>query len=338
MRRLVRFPERPLPNLIHLASSVGVDPEFLIDVTERRIDAYREFKIPKASGRSTRTIAAPLPDLAKAQRWVLDYMFGACNVGFGSFAYRSGVSVKDCAEVHVGARWIVKLDLRDFFNSIDERRVAKIFRITGTRAETSVQLAKLCTRVPSPRRLSGSQALGYLPQGAPTSGMLANLVAHNLDLSLSGLALTQQLRYTRYSDDITFSSTSEFSRAKGERVIRAARDHVARNNFVMNEKKTRICPPGSRLTVLGLLVDTERVRLSPDFKKRLKWHVYGSQRFGVRQYSASKGFSGVEEYLLHVGGLFAHAMDIEPEWARRLYATWNLAESDDIDIPAAAVR
>lgn len=327
MRRSIRVPERPLPNLAHLASAVGLEADFLAEVAERRIDPYRQFKVPKASGRSTRTIAAPLPDLAKAQRWILDYMFGGSDPGPGSFAYQRGRSAKDCAEVHVGARWLVKLDLRDFFNSIDERRVAKIFRMTGTNEETSLQLAKLCTRVPSPRRLSSSQALGYLPQGAPTSGMLANLTAHNLDLSLSRLACKQDLRYTRYSDDITFSSLSEFSRAKADRVVRSARDHIARNNFVMNEKKTRICPPGSRLAVMGLLVNSERVHLSPDFKKSLKWHVYGSQRFGVRQYSASKGFNDVEKYLLHVGGLFAYAIDIEPEWAQRLYASWGLAHA-----------
>lgn len=255
----------------------------------------------------------------------MDCMFGGSDPGPGSFAYQRGVSAKDCAEVHLAARWVVKLDLRDFFNSIDERRVAKIFRMTATDDETSVQLAKLCTRVTASGRPSGTPAPGHLPQGAPTSGMLANLAAHNLDLSLSRLAWLQQLRYTRYSDDITFSSQSEFSRAKGERVIRAARDHMARNGFVMNERKTRICPPGSRLTVMGLLVDSERVRLSPDFKKRLKWHVYGSQRFGVRQYSASKGFSDIGKYLLHVDGLFAHALDIEPEWAGPLRDSWTAA-------------
>lgn len=322
MRRSIRVPERPLPNLAHLASAVGLDADFLTGVVERRTDPYREFKVPKGSGRSTRTIAAPLPDLAKAQRWILDYMFGGSDLGPGSFAYERGVSVKDCAEVHVGSRWLVKLDLKDFFSSIDERRVAKIFRMTTTDDETSVALAKLCTRRPNSGRLAGSNALGYLPQGAPTSGMLANLVTHNLDRSLSRLALMQQLNYTRYSDDITFSSSLEFSRTKGERVIRAARDHIARNSFVMNERKTRICPPGSRLAVMGLLVDSERVRLSPDFKKRLKWHVYGSKRFGVVQYSASKGFSDVEKYLLHVDGLFAHAMHVEPEWTQPVEQDW----------------
>lgn len=329
--RSIHVPRRPLPDLEHLASAVGLETEFLVAVARRQIDPYREFKIPKASGRSTRTIAAPMPDLAKAQRWILDSMFHGSDTGPGSFAYQRGVAVKDCALVHAGARWLVKLDLRDFFSSIDERRVAKIFRMTKTDEETSVMLAKLCTRVPYRTRMTRPATLGLLPQGAPTSGMLANLVAHNLDRSLSRLAWSQELRYTRYSDDITFSSTSKFSRDKGELVIRAARDHIAKNNFVMHERKTRICPPGSRLTVMGLLVDTERVRLASDFKNRLGWHVYGSQQFGVRQYSASKGFREVDKYLLHVDGLFAHAIHVEPEWAIPLSAKWKALQTQDRD-------
>lgn len=249
-------------------------------------------------------------------------MLGESRPGPNSYAYQRGVSAKDCAEVHAGSRWLVKLDLRDFFNSIDERRVAKIFRKTGTDELTSVQLAKLCTRIPTSLSMRGGNVLGYLPQGAPTSGMLANLASHNLDRSLTLLAYRQQLRYTRYSDDITFSSTAKFHRVKGEQVIRAARDHIARNSFVMNEKKTRICPPGSRLLVMGLLVDNEQVRLTANFKKTLNWHVYGCKRFGIKQYSRSQGFLEEEEYLLHVEGLFAHAIHVEPAWTMPLKQDW----------------
>lgn len=327
MRHPIRVPERPLPSMDHLASAEGLDLSFLAAVAERRVDAYREFKIPKGSGRSTRTIAAPTPDLAKAQKWILNNMFSGAQASPNSFAYQRGVSVKDCATVHVGARWLVKLDLRDFFSSIDERRVAKIFRLTTTDEATSVTLAKLCTRVPLPAHLPRRSVLGLLPQGAPTSGMLANLVAHNLDLSLSRLASAQQLRYTRYSDDITFSSKLKFSRGKGERVIRAAREHIAGNNFVMNEKKIRVCPPGSRLLVLGLLVDNEQVRLTTNFKKTLNWHVYGCKRFGITPYSRSQGFLKEDEYLLHVEGLFAHAMHVEPAWTQPLKQEWHASRA-----------
>lgn len=322
MKQFIGVPKRPLSSLEHLASAVGLDADFLMAVVERRVDPYRTFELAKASGRGSRKIAAPFPELAAAQRWILDNMLDKADPGPRSFAYQRTVSTKDCAAVHVGARWLVKADLQDFFGSINERRVAKIFRMTGTNEATSVQLAKLCTRVPYSGNNGETVRLGYLPQGSPTSGMLANLTARNLDRSLSRFAWKHQLRYTRYSDDITFSSAADFRRAQAEALIRVTRDHAMKNDFVLNERKTRICPPGSRLSVMGMLVDSDRVRLSTDFKKRLQWHVYGCKRFGLKNYSASKAFSDVEAYILHVHGLFAYALDVDPAWARPLRAAW----------------
>ncbi|WP_229675363.1 reverse transcriptase family protein [Pseudarthrobacter scleromae] len=316
--------KRPIPDLEHLALAVGLRPAYLRDVAARSIDPYREFQVAKARG-SVRTIAAPEPDLAKAQRWILEHMFLGSHAGASSFAYRKGVSVGDCARVHVGARWLVKLDLKDFFHSVDARRVATIFRKVGCDDVTSVLLAKLCTRRKNGSRgtLTGATPLDYLPQGAPTSGMLANLAAENLDRSMSRLASRYRLMYTRYSDDLTFSSNRDFSRASAFALVRSARGEIARNHFSMHEDKIRISPPGSRLVVLGLLVDSERVRMRGDFKKTLNWHVYGCTRFGPDKYSASLGFSSISEYQAHVNGLFAHAIDIEPEWAGALHARWK---------------
>jgi RNA-directed DNA polymerase len=328
--------KHPIPNLEHLALAVGLRPAYLRDVAARRIDPYREFQVAKARG-SVRTIAAPEPDLAKAQRWILDNMFLGSHAGASSFAYRKGVSIRDCASVHVGARWLVKLDLQDFFHSIDARRVARIFRKVGCDEVTSVQLARLCTRGNS-GSLGTSVSpnpLDYLPQGAPTSGMLANLAAGNLDQSMSRLASRNALKYTRYSDDLTFSSEEDFSRAGAVALIRSARGEIARNQFGMHEDKIRISPPGSRLMVLGLLVDSDRVRLRGDFKKTLEWHVYGCARFGPDKYSASQGYASIVDYQSHVGGLFAHAIDIEPGWAWPLQKSWTeLAAGQDVMNPA----
>ena len=315
--------KRPIPNLEHLARSAGLSLEYLQDVAERRIDPYREFHVPKGTKGATRIISAPEPDLAKAQRWILDNMFGGSHAGGSSFAYRKGVSVGDCAQVHTGARWLVKLDLRDFFHSVGVRRVAKIFRKVGCDEVTAVQLAKICTRQTSGSPHTVTGPLDYLPQGAPTSGMLANLAARNLDHSMSRLADLHALKYARYSDDLTFSSERDFSRTRVLALIRSARGEIARNHFSMHEDKIRISPPGSRLIVLGLLVDSDTVRLRGDFKKTLKWHVYGSTRFGLEKYAASKGFTSVHEYQSHVDGLFAYAADIEPAWAEPTHKAWK---------------
>ncbi|WP_443193240.1 reverse transcriptase family protein [Paenarthrobacter sp. CCNWLW172] len=295
--------------------------EFLEHVTKRLVDPYVEFSLAKSDG-SRRKISAPAPELAKAQRWILDYALAESRPGHSSFAYQRGLSARDCAEVHAGASWLIKLDLKDFFGSVDERRVTKIFRMTTTGESTSTQLAKLCTRIPGSRQ-SNARVLGSLPQGGPCSGMLANLVAGNLDQSLGRLASRRNLKFTRYSDDLTFSSKDTFRRSTAIEIVREARGRIAMNNFVVNEKKTRISPPGTRLTVMGLLVDRERPRLLPDFRKRLQWHVYGVERFGLRSYASSKGLEDTSEYLQHVEGLLAHAVNVDPDWGKPLQESWR---------------
>lgn len=314
--------------LEHLAWSAGVHPDFLQVVEERRQDPYYEFRLPKNRGGSYRTIAAPLPELARAQKWILDNVLSGPRAQNSSFAYTKGVSVRNCASVHAGARWLVKLDLRDFFHSVDEARVARIFLRHGLEETVAGQLARLCTRRPPSFGGRGPQiatSRGYLPQGAPTSGMLANLAAGDLDCAMSRLAWRYGLRYTRYSDDLTFSSRGEFSRSEVLDIIRRARSKITAAGFLMNEGKIKVSPPGSRLVVLGLLVDSDKVRLQGDFKKALRWHHYGVSRFGLEQYSASKGFESGADYMLHVNGLFSHAIAIEPEWARPLRDSWTAA-------------
>lgn len=219
--------------LEHLAWVTGVDQGFLRAVIDRTLDPYHEFRVPKRGVGSFRTIAAPVPDLARVQRWILDRLLAEQTSEPTSFAYRKGRSIKDCASVHVGARWLIKLDLQDFFHSVTEDRVAQSFITGGLSDGAARELARLCTR----HSTAQADRSYHLPQGAPTSGLLANHAAVALDRSLRALAARNHLRYTRYSDDLTFSSTGEFSRHKTTNFIRYARSEIASNGFSLNEKK-----------------------------------------------------------------------------------------------------
>lgn len=228
--------------------------------------------------------------------------------------------------MHSGARWLIKLDLKDFFNSIEEPLVMQIFERVGVSALFSSDLARLCTRAPALRGRSEdkrSGLSGHLPQGAPSSGMLANMAASDMDGVLRDCAGHFALRYTRYADDLIFSSTHSFSRERAWRVVRQVRSKVVTHGFTLNEAKIRIRPPGSRLIVLGLLVDSRVPRLRNEYKRQLEWHVYGSDRFGIAEYSQSCGFPSVESYLRHVDGLISHAVDVQPDWAAPIREKWN---------------
>lgn len=322
-----------------LAIMADVEHSFISAVIDRKVDPYTEFYIHKRAKKMSRAISAPAPELAKMQRWLLCNVLDSYGTGQSAYAYQKGRSIAQCAGVHVGASWLIKLDLQAFFHSINEDQVFKVFR-RNYDDRISRYMARIATRGPlraksyeslidAPdaefdERCDGGRAvLGYLPQGAPTSGALANHVAEDLDKMLRRIAMRSHLRYSRYSDDLVFSSTDEFTRKHAIQIIRKVRSVITAHGFQVNEKKIKISPPGTRLVVLGLLVDGDRVRLSREFKRRLGWHVYGVAKFGFEGYCKSQEYANVDVYVSHVDGLFHHAVDVEPAWANSLYKEWR---------------
>ena len=157
------------------------------------------------------------PELMHVQRWILSRVLTGLRIHGAAFAYRRGLSIKHCAEVHLGARWLLKMDLHDFFGSIYESRIYAVLKGLGCPALVAFEMTRICTRVMTPPELKpwlsgrgveayGAPYQGVLPQGGPTSGALANAIAFDLDTALTAIADQSGMAYTRYSDDLTFSS------------------------------------------------------------------------------------------------------------------------------------
>ncbi|MFD6970046.1 reverse transcriptase family protein [Streptomyces sp. NPDC059949] len=326
----------------HLAHSTGAGYPYLREVVKRNIDPYDDLSIRRRNGRKMRSISSPQHPLVDVQRWILDRIVALLPVHPNSFAYSPGNSIKACARKHLGARWLVKLDIRNFFETINEAQVYEVFRGAGYRPLPSVELARICTRyagharhVPSERFQHRStyaviapyskELMGFLPQGAPTSGSLANQVVRQLDDELTTAAVSRGLVYTRYADDMVFSSGGQFRREEAASVVRDVENLLRRYGFEPHAQKTRIVPPGARKVVLGLLVDGATVRLNREMRSRLLRHVRGVEKFGLPAHVAHAHFSSLEGLVRHVGGLLAFALDVEPEWAGSLKERWNAA-------------
>src|SRR5216684_2573601 len=112
--------------LKHLAHRTGVSYGYLRNIAERRIDPYTDISIARRNGRPMRAISIPDPILMGIQRWILDRILTMLPMHHNSYAYTAGTSIRQCAQKHLGARWLVKLDIRDFFQSINEARVYSI--------------------------------------------------------------------------------------------------------------------------------------------------------------------------------------------------------------------
>lgn len=158
--------------------------------------AYRKYAVPKRSG-GQRTIAAPEAALKKVQRLILRRLLGKLRCHDAVTGFERGRSVVTHALPHRGRAVVIRMDIRDFFGTTPDRAVREFFSDLGWNSVSVSLLAKLCTFE------------GSLPQGAPTSPRLSNLVNFLMDLRLDALADTVGAVYTRYADDLTFSLASD---------------------------------------------------------------------------------------------------------------------------------
>lgn len=329
----------PILTLGHLSHLTGASYRYLREIVERRRDPYVDIAQRKRSG-GVRPISSPDPVLMEVQRWLLRNALKTIKLHDACYAYRSGRSVVECARQHLGARWLVKLDLHNFFGTVDEHRTFGVFRSVGYGPLVSFELARLVTRTARPvvdgdrvgARESAIPAYqvaprGRLPQGAPTSGAIANAAATTLDESLARIASELGWAYTRYSDDLTFS-TDVADRESARRLIAASREAVLHAGFVLHAKKTRVVPPGSRHIVLGLLVDDDSLRLLPEFKRRIEVHVRGVSTFGLGSHVDRRRFRSVFSFISHIDGSLAFAQSVDPLWAERVRARWTSALLD----------
>jgi len=237
---------------------------------------YYFFSLPKARG-GERLILAPKPTLKRVQRWILDRILSPVPVGDCVHGFRRHRSIRTNAEPHCGKEVVVRFDLEDFFHTVTYRRVRGLFRSLGYSTEVSVLLGLLTTFRPRAYpyefmrhvphlvwlRSTSSRRRSYrgfpttppfLPQGAPTSPAIANLVARRLDRRLAGLARRFGADYSRYADDLTFSGQAGFRRDL-DRFLPFVRRIVQEEGFYLASGKQRIRRKGGRQTVTGVVVN-----------------------------------------------------------------------------------
>jgi len=234
---------------------------------------YISFKLPKKTG-GHRLISAPMPDLKAAQIWILENILNRVAVHDAAHGFVSGKNIVSNARVHTGAKTVVNFDLENFFPSINYRRVKGIFRALGY-AEAIATVFALLTTAPETEEIEidgktyfVATSERFLPQGSPASPMISNIAARRLDKSLSTIAEKFGFRYTRYADDLTFSTDAETSETG--KMMAQIRFVVEKQGFKTNENKTRILRRGRQQEVTGIVVND---KLSIDRKTLRKFRA-----------------------------------------------------------------
>lgn len=322
-----------------LADTIDIDIDYLTAIVARDAEPYESGRLPKRSG-GFRHIDLPEGRLAHFQRQFLHLHLHKVAFHPAAHGFVPGRSAVKCASKHLGARWLLRIDLRSFFSSIDERDVYHTIRrnLDADRL-LAFQLARLLTRQGSPthpdaavRKSSSFVAphlsygrvynrhfppaiLGYLPQGAPTSGAIANLVARYLDDRLSQFAADSQLMYTRYADDLHFSSHTSASTDESRRRIGEVYGVVRAAGFEPNLRKTRVFGPGSTPRMLGLYVDGSHLRLRKRLREEIDQTLRAIDVFGIDQHASHRGEEPTA-LLERLEGQLRYAQGVDRAWSR----------------------
>jgi len=226
-----------------------------------KVSHYRRFYMQKKSG-GKRLISAPMPRLKQAQYWVLENILNKIPVHKSAHGFANEKSIVTNAQPHVQQDVVINLDFKDFFPTINFRRVKGVFCNLGYSEHLATILAAICTEPDvDMMKMDGTRyfvAKGerVLPQGAPTSPALTNILCYKLDKRLEGTAKRLMFNYTRYADDLTFSAKGEYVKDLYKLLWRV-KSITTDEGFILHPDKLRIMRNGARQEVTGIVVNDQ---------------------------------------------------------------------------------
>lgn len=234
-----------LENVDDLSHALRLPKEVILKFSFNNDKYYHRVEMKKKTG-GIRHIESPLRELKAIQRWVLRTILDKLSPSVYAKGFVRGKSILDNAKPHEGNQYVLNLDLQDFFTNVKASHVYTLFKNIGYNNNIAFILTSFCTKG------------GYLPQGAPTSPALFNLVCLRLDHRISTYCKKRALTYTRYADDLCISGNKILILQKASYLIK---DIICNEGFIINSKKEKFLGPKVRREVTGLTV-TPKITIS----------------------------------------------------------------------------
>ena len=248
-----------------------------------------------------RIIHIPSPELKRVQRLIMRKYFKP---------YWIPISVKDAASVHCGKKWLMKLDIKDFFNSITEEQIKEIISRYVSLYESQIQIRRT-DESDTEQIFSMCTIKGKLPTGAPTSPYIANLLLMDFDYEIQKFCYEYCVVYSRYMDDLFFSSYGPqyiLSLVELE-VLRQIKDL----GFELNVPKIKYISSNKRQQVLGLGVNNQKPVLTKEDKRKYRSYFYNM--LSPLQFNKQKNY---KEHELEVLGHLAYIKSVDEDYYIRI--------------------
>lgn len=262
-------------NFEHFAEQLSLTKRLLYFLIFKSEKCYKLKTIPKKNGKN-RTLHIPQFALKVVQRWILKEILEKIRVSNQSMAFvpkKNGLLTN--AQSHKDNVFILEMDLHNFFESIDKKRVFNLFYAIGYNKKVSAMLTNLCTYN------------NVLPQGAVTSPYIANLIAFHLDKRLNGLCSRRDIVYTRYADDLSFSSNNRSNLNSIEKLVKKI---ISDEGFEINSQKTRYLSNDVKKTVTGITINNYAVHADKKLKKKIRAMIFYS--ITNQDYSMNENIKG----------------------------------------------
>lgn len=300
-----------------LARSLTIDPQSLWYLALSIRDLYTIHKIPKKSG-GVRTLHVPSPRLAYCQRQILRTYLDQVPYPTEVKAYVRGRALVESAQIHAGRPELIVVDLKDFFPSTRRQWVkAALTKTLGLNTEVTELLASLVT---TPwRKDAGPKDAWIVPQGAPTSGAVANIVAMDrLDPAVRNVCEQYGMRYTRYADDLAFSPEDRTpgSPLKAGVFIKEIITAVKQSGYRVNYDKVRVQRPHRQQRLLGMSINEKPNIPIAEYRKACAMAHNFAQ--GGTAAALRMGFADADTCEAHLRGMAAYFAGVNPEKARQV--------------------
>lgn len=296
-----------------LTKHLRLSPNLVYWLTSDSPNRYRVFRIPKQNG-LTREICDPVYSLKTVQRWVLNNILYKIKVSPYSYGFskgKEGSPLVLCVEKHKNNLYILKIDIKGFYPSIKREKVYHEFTNIGYNSTVANLLANICLHKDS------------LPQGAVTSAYLTNIICRNLDFRIAGYCNKRDIVYTRYADDMTFSSDN---RDVLKSIYGTIRKILKSEGFSLNEHKTMFLSPRCRKRVLGITVNDSLIKAPKEMKRLVRSMIYNS--FLSRDYSSRNKIKG---YISYINSIEPNYVEKVKKYIKGLYDSEYTVISEIVD-------
>lgn len=288
----------------HMSEMLSLSEHDIARLIVRAPYAYKRYSIPKKSG-GMRSIAQPAKETKVIQGLLVEDWFSQLPVHECAAAYTQGSSIKANAERHRQNSYIAKFDFLNFFGSITESDLVKHFSYFLCE-KMSEQSIKDIARVSCVRdRLTAKLALSI---GAPSSPVLSNAIMYHFDLAVNSWCSERNIVYSRYADDLTFSTSEKGSTSEVEKHILEALEVIPYPRLQLNHEKTVYASKKKQRRITGLVISNDnQVSLGRDKKRLISAMIH---RYVHHELD--------EKSVLHLQGLMGFAMDIEPLFVAKM--------------------